>query len=165
MSIQPVQTTQTYSPVKKAAKTVIKGAIVASAVATTLALGAKSGKFAVNEKTNKFAAKALPYLEKAGNYIYKTAEKVTDKIAQTGIKEKITSSKVFTAVKEKTEKVADKISQAGIKEKITGSKVFTAIKEKAGKVEEYLRTNIGKFNPDKASFADKAAETFNNFVK
>ena len=110
-------------------------------------------------------AKVLPYLETAGNFINNKAGKVADRIAQTGIKEKITGSKVFTTIKEKAEKIADKISLAGIKEKITGSKVFTKIKETAGKVEEYLRTNIGKFNPDKASVADKAAETFNNFVK
>lgn len=157
MSIQPVQTTQTYSPVKKAAKTVIKGAIVASAVATTLALGAKSGKFAVNEKTNKFAAKALPYLEKAGNFINKKAGEVVDKFAQTGIKEKITGSKTYIVAKEKAE---------GILTKIRDSKLLTNIREaRLQRFVDKFKTNIGKYNPDKASVADKAAETFNNFVK
>ena len=165
MSIQPVHSAQTYSPVKKAAKTVAKAAVVSAAVAATLALGAKNGKFAVNDNTNKVMAKVLPYLEKAGNFINDKAGKVADKISQTGIKEKITGSKVFTTVKGKAEKIADEFSKAGIKEKITNSKVFTNIKETAGKVEEYLRTNIGKFNPDKANAADKAAETFNNFVQ
>ncbi len=157
MSIQPVQTTQTYSPVKKAAKTVIKGAIVASAVATTLALGAKSGKFAVNEKTNKFAAKALPYLEKAGNFINKKAGEVVDKFAQTGIKEKITGSKTYIVAKEKAE---------GILTKIRDSKLLTNIREaRLQRFVDKFKTNIGKYNPDKASAADKAAETFNYFVK
>lgn len=157
MSIQPVQTTQTYSPVKKAAKTVIKGAIVASAVATTLALGAKSGKFTVNEKTNKFAAKALPYLEKAGNFINKKAGEVVDKFAQTGIKEKITGSKTYIVAKEKAE---------GILTKIRDSKLLTNIREaRLQRFVDKFKTNIGKYNPDKASAADKAAETFNYFVK
>ena len=157
MSIQPVQSAQTYSPVKKAAKTVIKGAIVASAVATTLALGAKSGKFAVNEKTNKFAAKALPYLEKAGNFINKKAGEVVDKFAQTGIKEKITGSKTYIVAKEKAE---------GILTKIRDSKLLTNIREaRLQRFVDKFKTNIGKYNPDKASAADKAAETFNNFVK
>ncbi len=157
MSIQPVQSAQTYSPVKKAAKTVIKGAIVASAVATTLALGAKSGKFAVNEKTNKFAAKALPYLEKAGNFINKKAGEVVDKFAQTGIKEKITGSKTYIVAKEKAE---------GILTKIRDSKLLTNIREaRLQRFVDKFKTNIGKYNPDKASAADKAAETFNYFVK
>ncbi len=155
MSIQPVQSTQTYSPAKKAAKTVAKAAVVTAAVATTLALGAKSGRFTVNEKTNKVMAKALPYLEKAGNFINNKAEKVANKIAETGIKDKITNSKIYTKAKEETLKVAQRLQDLDIKGKI---------KSKFSKVEEYIRTNIGKFNPEKASAADKAAETFNNFI-
>ena len=155
MSIQPVQSTQTYSPAKKAAKTVAKAAVVTAAVATTLALGAKSGRFTVNEKTNKVMAKALPYLEKAGNFINNKAEKVANKIAETGIKDKITNSKIYTKAKEETVKVAQRLQDLDIKGKI---------KSKFSKVEEYIRTNIGKFNPEKASAADKAAETFNNFI-
>ena len=143
MSIQPAHSAQAYSPVKKAAKTVAKAAVVSAAVATTLALGARSGKFTVNENTNKVLAKALPYLEKAGNFINDKACQVVNKIAETGIKNKITNSKLYTAAKEEAGKV----------------------KAKLGEVEEYLRTNIGKFNPDKANAADKAAETFNNFIK
>ena len=156
MSIQPVHSAQAYSPAKKAAKTVAKAAVVTAAVATTLALGAKNSKFTVNDKTNKVLAKVLPYLDKAGNFINNKAGKVADKIAQTGIKEKITGSKVFTTAKEEAGKVAQKFQDLDIKGKI---------KSKFAKVEDYLRTNIGKFNPDKASAADKAAETFNGFVK
>ena len=156
MSIQPAHSAQAYSPVKKAAKTVAKAAVVSAAVATTLALGARSGKFTVNENTNKVLAKALPYLEKAGNFINDKACQVVNKIAETGIKNKITNSKLCTAAKEEAGKVTKKLQDFDIKGKV---------KAKLGEVEEYLRTNIGKFNPDKANAADKAAETFNNFIK
>ena len=101
MSIQPVQSTQTYSPAKKAAKTVAKAAVVTAAVATTLALGAKSGRFTVNEKTNKVMAKALPYLEKAGNFINNKAEKLLIKLLKQELKIKLQIPKYIQKQKKK----------------------------------------------------------------
>ena len=156
MSIQPVQSTQTYNPAKKAVKTIAKATIATAAVATTLALGAKKGKFTVTESTNKYAAKVMPYLEEAGNFINSKASKVTQKVATLGIKQKVSDTKAYKTAK----KVADRISGEVKKYDIKGKVI-----QKLNAVKEYVQTNIGKFNPDKAGSADKMAETFNNFVK
>lgn len=156
MSIQSVQPTQTYSPAKKAAKTAAKAVATTAAVATALAIGAKKGKFTVNENSSKVAQKVLPYLEKAGNFVNGQVNKATTKLAKLGIKEKVTNSAVYKTVKEKAGKVADKIQKFDIKGKVS-AKLYD--------VKEYFQTNIGKYNPDKAGLQDKMAETFNNFVR
>ena len=172
MAIHSVQSNQTYNPAKNTAKTVAKAAVVTAAVATTLALGAKNGKFAVNDKTNKALEKIFPYLEKAGRFINKKVDDVAYKIAKTGIKGKIVNSPIYSKTKDKINGIVQKTKDLDIKgkangfvQKIRDFDIKGKAKAKLMKIEEYIKTNMGKYNPDKASVADMAAETFNNFVK
>lgn len=156
MRTSAVQSTQTYSPAKKVAKAVVKTTVASAAIAAGLAIGAKKGKFAVNENTNKYLAKVFPYLDKAGSFINKQVGKVATKFAEFGIKEKITNSRPVRATIKFASEAKKKISSWDIPGKIKGA---------FEKVKSFFQTNIGKYNPDKAGAADLAAETFSNFVK
>jgi len=143
MAIERIQGTQA-SPIKKAAKVAAGAALTAGIVAAGLAAGNKADIFtkiggAVGDKAGKFKPaldKALGTLNGAGEFVAKKADAAIGQVKTLGIKEKTTN--FINRVKKGISSLADSVES---------------------------RISVGKFNPDAAAAADKAAETFNNFVK
>lgn len=132
----PIQRTENTG-VKTVAKAVAATAATA-AVATGAALYlAKTGKLDQFVGKNEVADKAI-----------NGAKGLADDIV------KFTESK-FSAVKPKVEKAITTVKE---------SSVFKSVAKFADDAINFVKARLGKFNPDIAPAAEKAAETFNNFV-
>lgn len=123
---------------KKVAKTAA-ATVATAAVATGTALYlAKSGKLDQFVGKNKVADKAINGAKTLADDIAKFVE---PKLA-----------KVKPAFESMVKKVKD-------------SKVVKAVSSFFGKAVDFVKTKLGKFNPDLAPAKEKMAETFNNFVR
>jgi hypothetical protein len=123
---------------KRIAKTAAATVATAAAATGATLLLAKSGKLDQFVGKNKVADKAI-----------NGAKSLADDIA------KFAETK-FAKVKPAFEKVAKKVKE---------SKVVKAVSSFFGKAVDFVKTRLGKFNPDLAPAKEKMAETFNNFVK
>lgn len=132
----PIQRTENTG-VKTVAKAVAATAATA-AVATGAALYlAKTGKLDQFVGKNKVADKAISGAKGLADDIAKFVEPKVAKI---------------------------KPAFEGMVSKIKESKVYKAVAKFANNAINFVRARLGKFNPDIAPAAEKAAETFNNFV-
>lgn len=138
MNVNAVDASKAYNPQKKVAKAVA-GTVATAAAATGAALYlAKTGKL------DKFVGKNAK-VDTAINGLKGAADKATAKLTQAYAK--VETTKAFQAVEGKA--------------KAAGNFVV----DKFNKVSDFVKTRLGKFNPDLAPEAEKMAETFNNFAK
>ena len=123
---------------KRSAKTAAATVATAAAATGATLLLAKSGKLDQFVGKNKVADKAI-----------NGAKTLADDIAK--------------FVEPKLAKVKPAID--GVIKKVKDSKVVKAVSNFFGKAVNFVKARMGKFNPDLAPAAEKAAETFNNFVR
>lgn len=123
---------------KRIAKTAAATVATAAAATGATLLLAKSGKLDQFVGKNKVADKAI-----------NGAKTLADDIAK--------------FVEPKLAKVKPAID--GVIKKVKDSKVVKAVSNFFGKAVNFVKARMGKFNPDLAPAAEKAAETFNNFVR
>lgn len=144
MSIQPVQSNQNYSPVKKAAKTIATAAAVTVATGAVLYQASKTGK--LNPKDgNKVIEGIKAALKKPADAIAQKADpmiaKAKEKIVASAIKSKITNSKVYTTVQPKVQNAVSTVSEkvAGLKTKIQGLHIGDKVTEKASSLKSKVQ--------------------------
>ncbi len=132
----PIQRTENTG-VKTVAKAVAATAATAAVATGTALYLAKTGKLDQFVGKNKVADKAI-----------NGAKTLADDIAK--------------FVEPKVAKV--KPAFDGMVQKVKDSKVVKAVSKFFNNAVTFVKTRLGKFNPDLAPASEKAAETFNNFI-
>lgn len=151
MSIQPVQSAQSYSPIRKAAKTVATAAAVTVATGAVLYQASKTGK--LNPKDgNKVIEGLKAALKKPADAIAQKADpiiaKAKEKIVASAIKSKITNSKVYTTVQPKVQSAASAVTEkAGeLKSKVQDMHIADKVSAKVDTLKDFIES---KLHPEK----------------
>ncbi len=156
MALDGVNNTQVHKPQRKVAKAVVGTVATAAIVTAGLALGAKSGKFAVTEESSAVAKKILPHLDKAGQainqFLGNAKTKVTGSKVYQDLAAKAKESGVTDALKDGFKKgqgivddVAGKVKNADIK-----GKAQAGIKKGQSLIETLVAKARGLFNKETA---------------
>ena len=140
---------------------------MAAATGTVLYLS-KKGKLNANPEGNKAVEIIKKGLKTVADPILSGLSNLKTKISTMEKLKKIPGAKKAVSTARKIQKAAPEVV-SNIKEK--SQPALSAIKDFKSKAKDSVLniferfTNSAKFNPDKAGAAEKAAETFNNFVK
>ncbi len=149
MTIQPVQSTQQYNPVKKAAKTVATAAAVTVATGAVLYQASKTGKLNPGEG-NKIIEGIKAGLKKPADFIAKKADPMIasakEKIVASAIKSKITNSKVYTTVQPKVQNAVSAVAEkaSGLKSKVQDLHIGDKIAAKVDTVKDFVESKVNK---------------------
>lgn len=116
-------------------------------------------KAAVTAATAAAAAGAALYLAKTGKLDKFVGKNAKADSAINGMK------KVANDIADKTKPLTDKAKPVVDKIRPQAQKAVNFAKGLSEKAKNHIQALRGKYNPDLASAADKAAETFNEFIK
>ena len=147
MTIQPIKSFAKF--VDKTGSTTI--GLCKNAKTKTDAFGTQVKTFAKNQADKFVKTKPAQFVGK---------NKVADKAINGA---KTLADDIAKFVEPKLAKVKPAID--GVIKKVKDSKVVKAVSNFFGKAVNFVKARMGKFNPDLAPAAEKAAETFNNFVR
>lgn len=147
MSIQPVQSAKSYSPVKKAVKTVATAAAVTVATGAVLYQASKTGKLNPADG-NKVIEGIKAALKKPADAIVKKADPMIaaakEKIVASAIKSKITNSKVYTTAQPKVQKAVSTITEkaGALKAKVQDLHIADKVSAKFNAVKDFITSKV-----------------------